>query len=52
MDLFFYKHVVFHFTRCYLMDLSHVDYCDAFISGLDSHSDGTHSLHSTGGQAM
>ncbi len=26
------------------MDWSHVDYCDVFISCLDSHSDGTHSL--------
>ncbi len=29
-----------------LMDRSGVDYCDVFISCLDSHSDGTHSLHS------
>ncbi len=28
------------------MDLSGVDYCDVFISCLDSHSDGTHSLQS------
>ncbi len=27
-----------------LNDWSHVDYCDVFISCLDSHSDGTHSL--------
>ncbi len=26
------------------MDWSGVDYCDVFISCLDSHSDGTHSL--------
>ncbi len=26
------------------MDWNHVDYCDVFISCLDSHSDGTHSL--------
>ncbi len=26
------------------MDWSGVDYCDVFISYLDSHSDGTHSL--------
>ncbi len=26
------------------MDWSHVDYCDVFISRLDTHSDGTHSL--------
>ncbi len=48
----FYKHEVLYFTRCYLTDWSRVDYCDAFISGLDFHSDGTHSLHSTGGQVM
>ncbi len=29
-----------------LMDWSGVDYCDVFISCLDSHSDGTHSLQS------
>uniref|UniRef100_A0A8C1E908 Tetratricopeptide repeat domain 14 n=1 Tax=Cyprinus carpio carpio TaxID=630221 RepID=A0A8C1E908_CYPCA len=29
-----------------LMDWSAVDYCDVFISCLDSHSDGTHSLQS------
>ncbi len=29
------------------MDWSRVDYCDVFISVLDSHSDGTHSLQST-----
>ncbi len=28
------------------MDWSGVDYCDCFISCLDSHSDGTHSLQS------
>ncbi len=28
------------------MDWSVVDYCDVFISCLDSHSDGTHSLQS------
>ncbi len=28
------------------MDWSGVDYCDVFISSLDSHSDGTHSLQS------
>ncbi len=38
------KHTDFHVTRHSLMDLSHVDYCDVFISCLDSHSDGTHSL--------
>ncbi len=34
------------FTSQYikLMDWSGVDYCDVFISCLDSHSDGTHSL--------
>ncbi len=34
----------FHFTRCQLMNWSGVDYCDVFISCLDSHSNGTHSL--------
>ncbi len=29
-----------------LMNWSRVDYCDVFISCLDSHSDGTHSLQS------
>ncbi len=36
----------FVFSRCSLMDWSGVDYCDVFISCLDSHSDGTHSLQS------
>ncbi len=43
----YYKHTAFYFTRqtdglvwCGLL----VDYCDVFISCLDSHSDGTHSL--------
>ncbi len=36
----------FVFSECYLMDWSGVDYCDVFISCLDSHSDGTHSLQS------
>ncbi len=32
---------------------SHVDYCDVFISGLDSHSDGTiHYKGSFGEQVM
>ncbi len=39
---------VYCFIRCYLIDWSNVDYlwinCDVFISCLDSHSDGTHSL--------
>ncbi len=35
---------LFYFTRCKLMDWSGVDCCDVFISCLDSHSDGTHSL--------
>ncbi len=39
-----YKHADFHFTRCELMDWRGVGYCDVFISCLDSHSDGTHSL--------
>ncbi len=36
----------FVFSRCSLMDWSGVDYCNVFISCLDSHSDGTHSLQS------
>ncbi len=43
MDLFF-TNTAFGFIKCYLMDWSGVDYCDVFISCLDSHSDGTHSL--------
>ncbi len=38
-----YKHVAFLIIR-QLLDWSGVDYCDVFISCLDSHSDGTHSL--------
>ncbi len=38
-----YKNVAFHFTML-TMVWSGVDYCDVFISCLDSHSDGTHSL--------
>jgi len=33
----------FRFTRHELMDWSHVDHCDVFISCLNSYSDGTHS---------
>ncbi len=33
-------------SRYKLMDWTGVDYCDVFISCLDSHSDGTHSLQS------
>ncbi len=40
-----YKHTAFH-LRCLLMYRACVDYCDVFISCLDSHSDGTHSLQS------
>ncbi len=41
-----YKHAAFLFTVCSFMDWSRVlDYCHVFISCLDSHSDGTHSLH-------
>ncbi|XP_052468399.1 egl nine homolog 1 isoform X3 [Carassius gibelio] len=40
------KHTAFVFSRCSLMDWSAVDYCDVFISCLDPHSDGTHSLQS------
>ncbi len=36
----------FVLSRYLLMDWSGVDYCDAFISCLDSGSDGTHSLQS------
>ncbi len=43
-DLYSYKRATFHFTICELMDRSGVDYCNVFISRLDSHSDGTHSL--------
>ncbi len=38
--------VSFIFCRCSLMDWSGVDHCDVLIIGLDSHSDGTHSLKS------
>ncbi len=38
------KHTAFGFTRYYLTNWSGVDYCDVFISCLNSHSDGTHSL--------
>ncbi len=39
-----YKYAGFHFTRHYLMAWSCMAYCDAFISSLNSYSDGTHSL--------
>ncbi len=43
-----YKHAAFGFSRCLTDGLEWcgllVDYCDVFISCLDSHSDGTHSL--------
>ncbi len=42
-----YKHAAFDFTRLIglLIGLQDdMDYCDVFISCLDSHSDGTHSL--------
>ncbi len=42
-----YKHAAFGFTRHELLDWSGVDYCDVFISCLDSYSDGTHSLQRT-----
>ncbi len=35
----------FSLYKTLLLDWSHVDYCDVLISCLDSHSDGTHSLH-------
>ncbi len=44
MDLFLKNTQLF--TLQDLMDWSHVDYCDVFISCLNSHSDGTHSLQS------
>ncbi len=44
MDLFLKNTQLF--TLEDLMDWSHVDYCDVFISCLNSHSDGTHSLQS------
>ncbi len=46
MDLILKKHTVFPLLSEVLMDWSGVDYCDVFISCLDSHSDGTHSLQS------
>ncbi len=42
--LMFFFCLSFGFTRCKMMDWSGVDYCDVFVSCLDSHSDGTHSL--------
>ncbi len=43
-----YKHAVLCFTQHLLMDLTRVDYlrdyCNVFISCLNSHSDGTHLL--------
>ncbi len=36
-----HKTLIDELERCGLL----VDYCDVFISCLDSHSDGTHSLH-------
>ncbi len=45
---FSYKHEAFNFKRHSFMDWGCdllVDYCDVFISFLDSHSDGTHSQH-------
>ncbi len=43
-DLFLIN-TAFRFTGWLLMDWICVNYCDVFISCLDSHSDGTHSLH-------
>ncbi len=46
MDLFI-KNIAFHFTQLELTYWSHVgyvEYCDAFKSCLDSHSDGARSL--------
>ncbi len=39
-----YKYTAFHIIKYQLINWSGVDYCDVFISCLDSHSDGTHSL--------
>ncbi len=39
-----YKHAAFKFRRHELMDWSRMDYCNVFISCLDSNSDGTYSL--------
>ncbi len=42
-----YNHAAFYFTRCSLMDWSHVDYLWVivmFLSAVWTHSDGTHSL--------
>ncbi len=40
-----YSHMNMHLSlRKTLTDWCSVDYCDVFISCLDSHSDGTHSL--------
>ncbi len=42
---FFLTNTAFSCTRCLLVGRSSiVDYCDVFISSLDTHSDGTHSL--------
>ncbi len=44
MDLYITKTDNFWLHKLDLMDCSCVDYCDVFISCLNTHSDGTHSL--------
>ncbi len=39
------KFLIFSLHKILCDGLGHVDYCDVFISCLDSHSEGTHSLH-------
>ncbi len=46
MNLFLANIQLFSSQSHELMDWSRVDYCDVFISCLDSHSDFTHSLQS------
>ncbi len=45
MDLLFITNMqLFTLQDIYLMDWYHVEYCEVFISCLDSHPGGTHSL--------
>ncbi len=48
VKFFFLQTHSFHFTICSLMDWSHVDYYEGFVSRLNNNSfiltDGTHSL--------
>ncbi len=43
----YYKYDIFHFALIDQLELCGLllDYCDVFISCLNSHTDGTHSLH-------